>query len=177
MTPIETVLAALRSEREYQRRRWGCRQPDGTLTDAQQSIADYVIYMQDYDRDAQQQATRNADQAASLDALRKVVGLGFACLEQWGTTIKDTACTFDEIAAVAQQADKMAITFDYSAYLLRIGALLNSMMTDAAFGSRLGAVAAIQQILQAGVDCFMQYSIAPRDLSQPIINARDGQPA
>lgn len=81
---FEDIIAALKSERDYQMRRWGVRQPDGTIQEAQHSVSDWLVYMDDYLTEAKHNATREPGSTMALESLRKVVSLGVACFMQCG---------------------------------------------------------------------------------------------
>ncbi len=83
-TSFDDVTAALKSERDYQMRRWGVRQSDGTMQEAQHSVSDWLIYMEDYLAEARHNATREPGSTMALESLRKVVSLGIACFMQCG---------------------------------------------------------------------------------------------
>lgn len=86
------VFHALDSERFYQRRRWGFRQPDGSFLEAPHSIEEFTLYMQDYLTEAIRQLSRLPEPDArtvATDTLRKVVTLGVACFEQHGVACRD----------------------------------------------------------------------------------------
>jgi hypothetical protein len=180
MATTNVILDALRSERDYQRRRWGLRQPDGTFTETKCSVADFVLYMQDYYSEARHAARLNIP--ASLESLRKVIGLGFACLEH--CTVQDDRQyagwphTFDTVAECIRLSDHimpLVLNPDYSNYLLKIAASLSDAALYAACFNEGNALMYIHRIIKIGMECFAQYDIEPRD--QPVINARDGQPA
>jgi hypothetical protein len=81
------VFGKFDSERQYQIRRWGVRQADGSFTEVPKSIEEYVLYMEDYLHEARHQLSRLPEPEArdvALDTLRKVVTLGIACFEQHG---------------------------------------------------------------------------------------------
>jgi len=173
-TTLNYVLHAFRTERHYQLHRWGTRQPDGSFTETPHSVADFIVYMQDYYEEARHRASRDAGLATSLESLRKVVCLGFACLEQCGPY------TFDGFADCIRRTGcivPLTLLPDYSNYLLKIAsALANATKYAECFDNEM-AMFCIRELVKIGVECFEQFGIEPRDLSQPILNARDGQPA
>jgi len=82
LTTREEVYQALDSERDYQDRRWGPEQSSG-----KHSVAEFLLYMQDYLTQAINQSSRNADPLATtlaLDTVRKITAMGVACMEQNG---------------------------------------------------------------------------------------------
>lgn len=81
---FEKIMAALKTERQYQVRRWGVRQPDGTFQELPHSKEDFLLYMQDYLSEAIRQISRSGDEQPALETIRKVVTLGIACFEQHG---------------------------------------------------------------------------------------------
>jgi hypothetical protein len=180
ITSLNYVLDAFRTERAYQLRRWGCRQPDGTMVEAPHSVADFVLYMQDYYAEARHRASREAGIASSAEALRKVVCLGFASIEQHDQQDEGGPYTFDDIAARIRMSGRivpLTLLPDYSNYLLKIARTLEDATIKAECFNNECALICIHELVQIGVECFMQYGIEPRDLTQPIINGRDGQPA
>jgi hypothetical protein len=177
---LETVIEALRTERQYQLRRWGCRQPDGSMIEVPHSVADYVLYMQDYYHEARHHVSREDGIAGSLEALRKLVGLGIACLEQHDRKDKDEHYTFDDLAERIRRTGRfvpLTLNPDYSNYLLKIGFHLADAVKYAAWFNQPVALSAVRDMVQVGVECFGQYGIEPRNGAQVVTNGRDGQPA
>lgn len=83
-TSRDAVYAAIDSERAYQDTRWN---PETTSTGGLHTIAEWVLYMEDYIAEARTQLSRNADPAAALmglNTIRKVAALAVACMEQHG---------------------------------------------------------------------------------------------
>lgn len=174
------MLDAFRSERAYQLRRWGCRQPDGSMSEALHSVADFILYMQDYYHEARHKATREAGTAASAEALRKIVCLAIACLEQHYKKDGSEPYTFDDVAETMRRAGRLVPLTrmpTYSNYLLKIAGSLKAAAFFATDFNDGGAAVCMFEIVGFGIECFMQYGIEPRDLTKPIINGRDGQPA
>lgn len=81
---FDDVVVVIRSERDYQRRRWGRRHPEGGFVEVEKSITDFMVYMQDYLTEAFHRASREPGCTGALEVLRKVVTLGVACMEQHG---------------------------------------------------------------------------------------------
>ena len=90
-TPISRcqVFDRLNDERDYQIRRWGVRQEDGTLIEAAHSVEEFLLYMQDYLTSAIHRISREPDAHGGLGEMRKVVTLGIACMEQHGAPCRD----------------------------------------------------------------------------------------
>jgi len=179
LTDLWYVIDAFRAERYYQLRRWGYRQPNGSFTEATHSIADFVVYMQDYYVEARHKVSREAGNDTSLEVLRKIVCLGIACLEQLDRKDNDQPYTFNDLADCIHCIGRivpLTLNPDYSLYLLKIKFFLDNAEKQAACFNR-GALLDIRELVQVGVECFSQYGIQKRDLSQPIINGRDGLPA
>lgn len=89
-TTREQVYDALDSEREYQRRR---ALVAGKPGEAQHSVEEFVLYMDDYMRELKTQLARTwtpdgSAPTAALDTLRKVTALGVACMEQHGAPLR-----------------------------------------------------------------------------------------
>lgn len=89
MTEREKVYAAIDGERDYQelRRVRDGGQPSHTPTE-------FLVYMRSYLNEALEKASRvwgeDADPAI-LDTMRKVVGLGVACMEENGFVVRKVA--------------------------------------------------------------------------------------
>ena len=83
------ILEAIADERDYQVRRWGIRQPDGTMKEIQKPIENYVLYMEHYLEKAREAITLSNNDDESLNEIRKVVALGVACFEQHHLSKRD----------------------------------------------------------------------------------------
>ena len=81
----DEVVEALFSERNYQLRRWGHRQPDGRLVERPCDLFGWVTYMTYYFRVAQHIVSTSADDADATEVLRKVVAMAVAAMEGWST--------------------------------------------------------------------------------------------
>lgn len=93
---VTSVLNAILSERSYQIRRWGWRQPDNSFVETQHSVHAFTMFMEDYLNEAKHILSREAEPAChekALDAIRKVVTLGIACFEQHGVKERDPNAT------------------------------------------------------------------------------------
>ncbi len=80
----QEVFDAIISEREYQKKRWGERQPDGTLQERRSSVCDYLVYMKHYFEKAFATATTHLGNDRALDEVRKIASLAVACMEDNG---------------------------------------------------------------------------------------------
>lgn len=81
------IFQVIGEERAYQRRRWGVRSAENPreFIEKSQSVARFILYMEDYLATARAQASHLPDgDPRVLDTLRKVVTLGVACFEQHG---------------------------------------------------------------------------------------------
>ena len=85
----QDIFGALLSEREYQKRRWGFRQSDGSFVENTHTVGDYMVYMQDYLTEAFRRASREEGCHGAIDGLRKVVALGVRCFEEHGVPKRD----------------------------------------------------------------------------------------
>ena len=72
----EDVFQLINGEREYQNRLM-CNRPEAG---AKTSVAAWLIYMEKHLADAKQ-AIYNLDENGALEHVRKVTGLGVACME------------------------------------------------------------------------------------------------
>lgn len=82
MTDRTELLAAINDERNYQVRRWGIRQEDGSFHEIHKPIENFILYMEHYLEKAREAITLSNDDNEPLNELRKVVALGVACFEQ-----------------------------------------------------------------------------------------------
>jgi hypothetical protein len=84
MTSRHEVYAAIDGERLYQDTRWN---PETTPSNGIHPVGSWLTFIRSYLREAEDILSRNADPKASegaLDILRKIVGMGVACMEQNG---------------------------------------------------------------------------------------------
>jgi hypothetical protein len=78
------VYAAIDSERTYQDLKWT---PKTTTSDGQHSIEEWIVYMEDYLKEAKHILSRHPKQEADHEAIqimRKVTAMGVAAMEQHG---------------------------------------------------------------------------------------------
>jgi hypothetical protein len=84
----EEVYKALDSERDYQDLRWNEKT---TSTKGKHSVAEFVLFMEDYLAEARKFLSRNPEPEASELALanvRKIAAMGVACMEQNGAPMR-----------------------------------------------------------------------------------------
>jgi hypothetical protein len=86
---FDEVMLALRSERTYQCRRWGVRQADGSMKEAEHSVEEWLVYIQDYLTEAIHHASREPGVEGAIETLRKVATMCVACFEQHGVKLRD----------------------------------------------------------------------------------------
>lgn len=79
----EEVYEIIDGERQYQDDKWGDQH------DAGHEVEAYILYMEDYLREAREQVSRNRGTKLALDTLRKVVALAVACFEIHGVPPRD----------------------------------------------------------------------------------------
>ena len=79
------VFLAIEEEREYQMRRWGS--PPGV--ERSKDVPTFLTFMQHYQTEAVRHATKDGNTVNARDAIRKIVALGVACLEQNGVVPRD----------------------------------------------------------------------------------------
>ena len=80
----DEVYYAIDTERDYQDTLWN---ESTTTTEGQHSIAEWIVYIEDYLEEAKHLVSRRAEQevnARALDIIRKVAGMAVACMEQNG---------------------------------------------------------------------------------------------
>ncbi len=84
MPTREEVYSAINGERNYQESIWNA---DTTESGGQHTVAEFLLYMQDYLTQAIHQSSRNPDPQAremALNTIRKIVAMGICCMEQNG---------------------------------------------------------------------------------------------
>jgi hypothetical protein len=84
MITREEVYHVINGERIYQIGKWN---EDTTESGGRHTVAEFLLYMQDYLSEAIHQSSRNPDPEArnmALDTVRKITALGVACMEQNG---------------------------------------------------------------------------------------------
>lgn len=78
------VFDAIVGERTYQDGIWNA---ETTESGGEHTVAEFLLYMQDYLNEAIHQSSRNPDPQArdmALNTVRKIVALGVCCMEQNG---------------------------------------------------------------------------------------------
>lgn len=171
-TTLDNVYQALRSERSYQHRRWGCRQPDGRITEVRHSVEDFVIYARSYYNEAMNRYARQDGIADTLDALRKVAGLAMAAIEQHCDLV-----TLTKLATWRQLGCLVPMFFEPNMghYLLKIDRLIREAEDQMVAFNPDGALNIFHLLLRVSVECFEQFGVQPRH-DGTVMNARDGQP-
>lgn len=89
MPTRKEVYDAIDSEREYQDFRWN---ENTTTSSGLHSPAEWLVYIQDYLREAFTQASRSADPESRdmvMNTIRKITAMGVACMEQNGAPRRD----------------------------------------------------------------------------------------
>ena len=91
MTTRKEVYEAIDTERDYQETKWGetlsgNRIPDVDLgqSGGDRTIDEFSLYIIGYANDLQHEASHFATTTEKLDIIRKISGLGVACMEQHG---------------------------------------------------------------------------------------------
>jgi hypothetical protein len=162
----DEVIAALKSEREYQSRRWGLRQSDGTFKEAPYDAFDFLMYMHRYNLRAIEAGSDNSGCQAALDMFRKVAALGIAYFEQKG---QDPYKMYIRELVLRD----VGVAF----YILTAQKYINHAIDGVSTYTYIEVEAGIFAVIEAGIACFEKFGITPRDLTKPITNARDNQPA
>lgn len=81
------AFAAINGERNYQDQKWPQLDPSQFP-----SVLEYLVYMEDYIKEAQHFYSRNPNETArtfALHTVRKVGAMAVACMEQNGTMWRD----------------------------------------------------------------------------------------
>lgn len=187
-TDLDTVFAALKTERDYQRLRWGKRMPDGSISEVKKFVSDYLLYMIDYHREAITKASRCPGTRPALDVLRKVVALGMACLQYhgfgWDFEHEELPESFQDVERVLREEyfgdhRLLSLSYPFTEYLLEIEYHLGFAVQRGKFRQGPREDSALEEIEMAvayGIRCFTEYGIEPRD-PHSVANARDGQDA
>jgi hypothetical protein len=170
-TSRDDVIAALKSERTYQVRRWGFRQEDGSMVEASHDVFEWVVYIQDYLNEGLHSLSREPDELAykmALDSLRKCATMAIAYFEY-----KETDPYKQVYTTYVRPPESAGVEW----YYLRVQRALNAYI-DEIGDSRdtiLAQDAVMQFVIDISIVCFEKFGIQPRDLSQIIINGRDKQ--
>ena len=163
------VWAALDIEIEYQRKKWGFRQPDGTFLDETHTMHEYCIFIRQYLDNVRVSSAMRAGDIPALDALREVIYLGISCLRQ--------SMSIDDIKAIA--ADGSGSLCDFITNIETALTCLESTVGESASepNAQSASINWLKWLVALCLGCFQTLSINPRDLNQEIINERDGLPA
>ena len=87
----DEVYYAINTERDYQDRIWNSFT---TTSKGQHSVAEWLVYMEDYLNEAKHITSRRADPEGTqrpLEIIRKIAAMAVACMEQNGCTIREKA--------------------------------------------------------------------------------------
>jgi hypothetical protein len=175
---LSDIFNVLRGERYYQLRRWGYRRSDDSLIEAPHSVADFVVYMLDYTNDVVHGVSRTEGLDDALEALRKVVCLGLACLEQHDRYDRDRLVTLDDIFETYRRSGRivpLTLFPDFNNYLLKVRFFLADAEKYAACFNKDMAILAVREMVHVGIECFEQYGVTPRVHQEPVFG-RDGRP-
>ena len=175
------VFQALREERNYQLRRWGVRQPDGTMHEQTHSISEFVVFMRDYYDKATSSLTHSFSRLGSLTNLRKLVALGIACIEQHDRYI-EAAVTMENVFETVRRAGRIVpmrfsdkTPTDFGTYLLKIRQELSDAEIKLGVMNKAAGLIIIKDIVHIGVECFEQFGVPSRGAIDLVTNARDCQ--
>lgn len=173
---LEEAVTILEEEREYQRRRWGYRNGDGSVSpsDHNKSIFDFLVYARVYLRKAEEAATCCVGSHDAGDAFRKVVTLASAALETSRdmTTAQAANHAADFTGADCVELDHIVVE-GTCATLAHANRLLNNG-PDPLLKRQIERRFLL--LLRLGLRYFQTYEIRRRALDG-IVNARDGHPA
>jgi len=178
------IFQALREERNYQLRRWGVRQPDQTMAEQPHSVAEFVIFMRDYYNTAAHAFARAPSWRESLIALRKLVALAMACVEQ-GDSYNGRSISDDDLFETIRLTGRLVpvrfhgtkIQTDFGTYMLKINQELSDAEVKLAAMNPDAALVIVKDIILIGVECFKMYGVPYRDWHGNLTNMRDGLPA
>ncbi len=173
------VFTILKGERAYQARRWGMRQPDGTMHEHVRAVADYVIFLRDYYEEAQRCYSREVGTRPVSHGLRKLVALALACLEQ-NDSYDGRSVSLDDLLDTFRRAGRIvphnARYAGYSYYMLRMKNCIDDAEKYVVAANNSMALLYIRDMAQIGCELFELFGVAARD-DRPVTNARDNQPA
>lgn len=165
-------IAAIESERQYQLRRWGVRQADGTFVEKQKTFDAFMCLLIHYSRQAVSAWVKNPSDGVPLDELRKIGACALAALQQtqleaWRPENYRTTMTFGT-CSVAPGAT-------LPTFLFKIYRMIHAK-TESEFSVSAGW---FESILWHILACFDLLDASPRVIPESILitNARDGKPA
>lgn len=166
------VIEALQTERAYQLRRWGIRQPDGSMAEASHSCFDFLAYCTDYSRQAVTQFSREASSMGALNTFRKVVGLAVAALEHAGM---EPFAHLDELNI--NIPPHPGVGFFLMGAQSMLADATDTIGQDNSLDQCENVHNAMKDIINLGVQCFRRYGVERRNSIKIVFNARDGEQA
>ncbi len=163
------VFAALISERQYQRLRWGIRQADGSFLEIPRTCYDFLGYVSDYLAQAISSLTCEVGgQANALIEARKFAALAVAYFEGSGP---DQKMFLESLTIPETFPTRGSLMF----YLLKIQWLVLEGINR--LGSEVGGVPDIlRDIVVWSTIMFMECGVPSRSL-EGVVNIHDQQPA
>ncbi len=166
-------------EREYQRRRWGVRQPDGSFKELCHCDHEFTVFLLHYHQEALKAYSTVPGKQGALAMMRKLAGLCLAFGEMLND-LKGNAVTTVEL--IDNLKGKIRVHKYHTAQTLCLISATLSTITDDAIDNPPEAdhdfvSSALGVILTSLLNCFMHSGVPARDLHAPIINVRDGLPA
>jgi hypothetical protein len=84
MPTRQEVYAALESEADYQKAKWGHTASSNRPGNGERTIDEFILYISGYAHDAHQLASHTGGPEAKLDMVRKIGELCVACMVQHG---------------------------------------------------------------------------------------------
>ena len=169
--PIINLISAMATERAYQLRRWGIRQPDGTFLDKKSSSYQYLCYIVNYVDEAIKQLTTEAGSEHALGTIRKIATLAYVAVDSHGC---------DPLSSIGAETEVVTNGGASVAYFLMLMKgvchIATEDMTESEDAKAITAKA-MHGIFDVCVACSKIHNIPNRIIDDTIINGRDGQPS
>lgn len=82
------VYNAIDTERTYQDAKWGHTLSGNRSGNGDRSVDEFALYIEGYARDLANFCSHFANDNQKLEVVRKIAGLGVACMEQHGAPVR-----------------------------------------------------------------------------------------
>ena len=165
---LAAAVEVLKFEREYQYKRWGYHQPDGTFKEAVHDVCDYIVYCRHYLQEAMRASAKEAGLEPALCELRKVATLVIAYFEQKGLTfdviIQNITDTIEEYQPVS--------SVNYT--ILELGVCLTDAADIVLDPNEDGVDEPLYSTLAVCIACFTRFGVPMREPAPGVTNQRDG---
>jgi hypothetical protein len=180
-TTIEAIIAALKTEDEYQLKRWGTRTSEG-LIHTPHTLHEWIVFMRHFLRRAESAVTTQIGQEQPLHELRKVAMMAIQALRAncgllaSPNYLKDLADLQQLVDVVDKSVPKLVAKLGICAVILSCHERLEQATQLVVRSEPFDKVAAfcIQPLLLVCLACFRREGCPHRPEEINIVNVRDG---